>query len=409
MPRLLIAPALGAFVALLLLAAPAPTYACGGCFAPTGQPSVVTAHRMAVSISADESTLWDQFEYAGAPEDFVWVLPVAGDQDVTVELADDAFFAALATASQVTLQAPFPPFSGGGFGCGASAGDSAPMSGEPVTVFRREVVGPYETVTVGSADAGSLVGWLTDNGYAVPDTLLPIIDHYIVRRMNFVVLRLAPGAGVQQMQPVRVTTPGMHVTFPLRMVSAGVADSVALELFVIGEGRWAPANFVDAEVDVDDIVYDWDTAEFNYDALAAEQLARSGGRAWLTESAEPANTYLFSRDYYDADGNPGSPADDWAHATRSLGPEPWITRMRAELPVAALDVDLVLVASMQGPRPGFIRVTNEVNRPSAAPSPLLRIGGGTGEGVPPAPLGLALLAAAGTAFIVRRRIAAARG
>ncbi|MCZ7677488.1 MAG: hypothetical protein M5U28_01405 [Sandaracinaceae bacterium] len=69
-----------------------PAAACGGCFGPTGQPTVVTAHRMAISLSAERTILWDQFEYAGSPDDFVWVLPVAGDQDVRVELAENAFF-----------------------------------------------------------------------------------------------------------------------------------------------------------------------------------------------------------------------------------------------------------------------------------------------------------------------------
>ena len=81
--------------------------ACGGCFAPTGTPNIVTAHRMAVSLSATETTLWDQIQYAGAPADFVWVLPVA--PGVEVQLADNAFFEALAQGTQLNLIAPLPP------------------------------------------------------------------------------------------------------------------------------------------------------------------------------------------------------------------------------------------------------------------------------------------------------------
>src|SRR5687768_5938078 len=75
--------------ASVLLAA-SPASACGGCFAPTGTVTVVTAHRMALSISETETTLWDQIQYAGAPEDFVWVLPVRSG--AVVELASNELF-----------------------------------------------------------------------------------------------------------------------------------------------------------------------------------------------------------------------------------------------------------------------------------------------------------------------------
>ena len=41
--------------------APSPAAACGGFFAPpTGSPNPVTRHRMAISMSMRETTLWDQ-------------------------------------------------------------------------------------------------------------------------------------------------------------------------------------------------------------------------------------------------------------------------------------------------------------------------------------------------------------
>ena len=41
--------------------------ACGGCFAPMGPPNILTAHRMAVSPSSTQTTLWAQVQDAGAP------------------------------------------------------------------------------------------------------------------------------------------------------------------------------------------------------------------------------------------------------------------------------------------------------------------------------------------------------
>src|SRR5262252_3354978 len=56
--------------------------ACGGCFhppEPPGEdPSMVTAHRMILSVSSKQTTLYDQIKYSGSPKDFAWVLPISG-------------------------------------------------------------------------------------------------------------------------------------------------------------------------------------------------------------------------------------------------------------------------------------------------------------------------------------------
>ena len=67
--------------------------ACGGCFVPASQNTVVTGHRMAVSISPTQSVLWDQIQYAGDPAEFSWVLPVK--KGARLEVGDDAFFEVL--------------------------------------------------------------------------------------------------------------------------------------------------------------------------------------------------------------------------------------------------------------------------------------------------------------------------
>ena len=57
--------------------------ACGGCFSPpTEQDSVVTDHRMILSVSPQQTTLYDQIRYSGSPASFAWVLPIHGTVDV---------------------------------------------------------------------------------------------------------------------------------------------------------------------------------------------------------------------------------------------------------------------------------------------------------------------------------------
>lgn len=359
-------------LSLASIALPRHAEACGGCFAPTANPTVVTRHEMAVVISPTATTLWDQIEYAGAPEDFVWVLPVNGG--VAVELADNAFFEALEQATTITLQGTFPPlrsFCNDPCGSFGASGGSPTRAFEddgtnppPVVVHYQATIGPYETATIGSTDPAALVAWLNDHGYEVPESILPTIGYYVEQGMDFAVLRLAPNAGVNQMQPVRVTMPGLSPIFPLRMVAAGVQDKVGLDLFIFAEGRYEAANFANAEVERSRLVYDWATTTFNYDELWDEAALADSGRAWVTEFAR--STSGLGIESYSSTGEDGvrhDAMDDYAVVRQALS-NPYLTRMTADLAARYLDQDLVLQASMGPDLESFVGVSGQVNRPS---------------------------------------------
>ena len=90
------------------------------------------------------------------------------------------------------------------FAFGGADGRAAPPP--PVTVTHEGTVGPYDTVTLHANVPNALPGWLTANGYAIDPSVAPIIDAYTAEGFDFIALRLLPGAGVQQMKPVRVIT-----------------------------------------------------------------------------------------------------------------------------------------------------------------------------------------------------------
>ncbi len=261
--------------------------ACGGCFVQN-EATVVTDHRMALSISKQQTVLWDQIRYSGDPREFAWVLPVrAGTK---LELANDAFFSALDAATQPVIVPPNRV--GGGVGCAvAGCGASeASSSGEPgegqVQILSQAVVGPYETVTLRATDPDALTRWLRSHAFAIPANIEPTIRSYVREGFDFIALRLAPRCGERQMRPVRVVTPGADPTLPLRMVAAGVGARVGITLYVIGEGRYHPQNFPDAEVAWSSELT-WSRAQnrSNYQALAEAAMAQGRGRAWLTEFA----------------------------------------------------------------------------------------------------------------------------
>ena len=281
-------------------------HACGGCFHPENQAetTVVTGHRMALAISPAQTVLWDQVQYAGNPEEFAWVLPVKSG--AVIEVANDAWFETLDAATETRVMPPFlacqqanfgtlnEGSDGVGCGCGAMAQEDASTMAagraetQPpaVEVIHEGTVGPYETVTLKANEPGALTGWLQMHGFAISGGEQPLIDAYTTEGFDFIALRLKPGAGVQQMKPVRVKSPGAVPALPLRMVSAGTGANVALTLFVIGEGRWQTQNFPNAVVSDANLGWDFATSKSNYSGLRAATLAQKNFTTWLTSYAK---------------------------------------------------------------------------------------------------------------------------
>jgi hypothetical protein len=338
--------------------------ACGGCLVGQSETTQVTGHRMILSVSNDKTTLWDQITYAGNPSSFAWVLPIKGQ--VEVGLSSDALFETLEGRTQVTIQSPqisCPPpgcFQGGSGGGGGNGGGGP--GGGGVTVIAQEVVGPYETVQLSSADSQALKKWLTDNNYAIPADISGIIDAYVAEGFDFLALKLVPGEGIDSMRPVRITSPGASPGLPLRMVAAGTGAVTSVSLWVIGEGRYEPTNFPTFEIDPNDVVWNWDTSSSNYKDLREAGFAAAQGKAWLVEAAEPASYYdikwpleslviedQLNSGYGNAQGLGAIEelAEDLDALYGSIDVSAmWITRVHAELPRSALANDLTVGAAL---------------------------------------------------------------
>lgn len=291
--------------------------ACGGCFHeapspqnPVTESSIVSDHRMVFALAPQQTVLWDQIRYDGDPREFAWVLPVR--PGTTIELSRDEWVASLDAITQPTIlqprAAPLGGFSGGfgggdyegsGCACGSSttsasfsdngaAGSAAADAGvapPAVQVISQQVVGPYETVIVRSDKPKALESWLREHGYAIPDSIVPIIEAYTTEKLDFVALRLRPGQGVRAMRPVRIVSPGADPTLPLRMVAAGIGAKVGLTLYVLSEGRYRPQNFPEGQIDETKLVWDVSQSRSNYRELSAAVMAGGGDRTWLTEFA----------------------------------------------------------------------------------------------------------------------------
>ena len=438
----------GAAAAIACLVRATPAAACGGCFHdPTQNPTVVTDHRMILSVSLDQTTLYDQIHYSGAAQSFAWVLPISGT--ATVGLSADVVFDTLDSMTHTTVTAPplqcapppYCPNAKGGTGNDASVAADASFGEPPVEILKQEVVGPYETVQLKSTDPSALSNWLTSHGYSIPSDIQPIIDAYVQAGMDFLALKLVPGASVTSMRPVRVTTQGAAPVLPLRMVAAGTGANVGITLWIIGEGRYEPQNFPAFRIQDGEIVWDYATQSSNYASVRQFYEQQSGEKAWELESSLPIQVQYFTQlvdnggsqfpSYgYDAgsDYGPGQTPDggteppnqvrddDLATLFHGINPaDVRVTRIRADLARAALAQDLVLQASAdQGQLTNMRYPTQSINKPQCPkypPCPDGSSGYGTASGgcvVSPDDGGLTTVALVVIAGVWGRRLARRR-
>ncbi len=377
--------------------------ACGGCFHPPTPPgeveSVITDHRMILSVSPVQTTLYDQIRYQGRPSSFAWVLPINGE--AKIGLSSDSLFTTLDQVTGTVVQAPpmncpAPPsscgqFRGGGT-AGADNGSPAPTTASDagVVVTHQETVGPYETVQLHSTDPNALTDWMTSHGYLIPDDVKPIVQAYVTEHYDFLALKLVPGAGVQAMRPVRVTTAGASPVLPLRMVAAGTGATVGVTLWVMADGRYEPQNFPAFRVADGDIVWDWTSSSSNYRDLRAKGEAALAGRGWEIESSTSQSQSALRQyvtnigrggpnggpDYLPVNGPDGGTVvetpeqvrqDDLDALFQGIGltdGQVRVTRMRADLAHAALATDLLLTASADQSVASNVRqVTHEASEP----------------------------------------------
>jgi MYXO-CTERM domain-containing protein len=375
--------------------------ACGGCFAPPETPTVVTDHRMVLSVSRDQTTLYDQIRYQGDPRSFAWVLPIAGVANVG--LSSNLLFNVLDLDTQTQIVPPRPPFQADSASAGGSSSGGTSGTSGGVTVLKAEQVGPYETVQLRSTDPQALTKWLANNGFAIGEDVKPVIAAYVGEGLDFLALKLVPGAGIREMRPIRVTTAGASPTLPLRMVAAGAGASLGITLWVVAEGRYEPQNFPWFRIDDGSLVWDFAAGVSNYKTLRSAFSAAFGGRGWELESSIPLGKELFKEQVRGAaatsSGSDGYTATDGglygaksAEEVREADLETLfagipaadarVTRVRADLARSALGVDLALRASTdQAVLPNVRQVSRVADGSLAAAS---TSGGFTSGSVPSA-------------------------
>jgi len=145
------------------------------------------------------------------------------------------------------------------------------------------------------------------------------------------------------------------------MVAAGTGAVTPITLWVLGEGRYEPANFPSFEIRQEELVWNWDEQRSNYAELKQTGFDATDGAAWLIEAGEQTSGYniqypladlvqynVTESGYGDANGL-GAQEELSADLEKLYGSIPegslWINRYHAELSRQALGDDLDLQAA----------------------------------------------------------------
>jgi hypothetical protein len=102
------------------------------------------------------------------------------------------------------------------------------------------------------------------------------------------------------MKPIRVVTPGGAPILPFRMLALGSLPVVNVELYVIGEGRYALPELTEVFLRRGALTWDSATQGSNFEALRSAALAENDGFSFFTAFA---SEHAFGMLHYDAKGN----------------------------------------------------------------------------------------------------------
>ena len=118
-------------------------------------------------------------------------------------------------------------------------------SAETVSILDRKLVGIFETMTIASPDAKALQAWLSENGFAVPTNVEPVIASYVKDGWVFVatkVRRDRPDNETSTPHPLSFTFKTGKPVYPMRLT--GVDNGpLSVELYVFGLSRAEASHF----------------------------------------------------------------------------------------------------------------------------------------------------------------------
>ena len=267
--------------AILLGGGTAPSWPCGGFFC-AAVPMDQVAERILFAADGTTIEMQVQIQYAGAAEDFAWVLPVPALPELSV--SNNEVFRQLQFATRPSFQLEFEGDSecGAPFRVLATAEDAEARGGE-VEVASEGRVGPYETAVIRADDPAAVTDWLSANGYQIDDLGVDLLVPYVEQGFYFIALRLAPDREIGDLQPIGVSFESEQPAIPIRLTAVATQPNLGVLVWILGSDRAVPENY--RHVRINEARIDWFNGGFNYPQVVSEAADEAGGHAFVTDYA----------------------------------------------------------------------------------------------------------------------------
>jgi len=248
--------ALSSLIALLTMLVPAPSLADGGLVGPWGEDIWEPAQK-AVILWDQETQREDlvlQVDFIGETKDFGWIVPVPALPELAP--ADAQIFHDLSD-----LTKPIYMNRGRAWGCmGGNNGVATPddFRQEDITIYDEQVVGIYQTLTLGADNAAPLLDSLQAWGYlhdTNQETVEEALQFYIDKSWYFVAMKMDSSSALEQnydghwyggIDPIQLTFNTPEPVYPLRISAISARNPSQVLLYVCAPHR---VDFPDARTD----------------------------------------------------------------------------------------------------------------------------------------------------------------
>jgi hypothetical protein len=264
-------------------------------------------------------------------DQFAWVIPIPSlsGQDQNIALAS---FNALESATVPTFDTPPIP-------------DCAPISvpylsieaGDPAFA---QTTTPDPHSPAGFTEAGiergdEIIGWLIDRGIGITPEEQALIEAYAAEGKVFLVYKIANPFFARDVQPIAVTFPADHITFPLRLTALTAVTNAPVTVWIFGDSAAVAQNYAQLAFDDADLRGAFDTLNAtNYLAQIDQIIGETDGEGFVTEYAQPTTSLAAVAD----------------PLIRQLASRyPYVTRLTTRISSAELSVDPVFTFSDAAP------------------------------------------------------------
>lgn len=219
---------------LLLMLLIAGVLADGGYFPPPYHQQMYEPTQEAMLVfDGSHETLIIKPSFDGDASSFAWVVPVPNYP--TVEAADPELFYELYRLTQPVYE------SRATLGMGIMAA-SAPQGDVGIYLHERKQVGIYDTVVMSGWNAENFMWWFQKEGFAIPDSAMPLIEEYMAKDWIFVVMKINGSDYTGGIEPVKFEFDSPEAVYPLRISSVNKGAS-EIHLYVFADERQQEPGF----------------------------------------------------------------------------------------------------------------------------------------------------------------------